>query len=161
MITGEEYLKYMLLQANNDDFQRIGDLVKKEFQAEFTKKFYTGNAARDENILVIPSEEECTVIFKAPKYSFKKYQETGAIVKTYKGSYASEVDIMGSKVILYRVDKKGNITNNYKILRPLNHMGYAQLCVERAIETWLATKQAEAHIYSHNIDDDDNIKDTK
>lgn len=161
MITGEEYLKYMLSQATEEDFQNIGDLVKKEFQIEFTKKFYTGNASRDENILVIPSKEECVVIFKAPKYSFKKYQETGAIVKTYKGSYASEVDIKGSKVLIYRTDEDGNLTNNYKILRPLNHMGFAQLCVERAIETWLSTKQLEAHLYAHNIDDEDNIKDTK
>ena len=161
MITGEEYLQYMLLQANEEDYQNIGELVKKEFQAEFTKKFYTGNAARDENILVIPSKDDCVVVFKAPKYSFKKYQETGAIVKTYKGSYASEVDIKGSKVLLYNYDENGNITNSYRIVRPLNHMGFAQLCVERAIETWLASKQAEAHIYAHDIDDNDNIKDTK
>lgn len=138
----------ILTQKDLDRINReyeIALLIKKYIKEEFLFKHYSGNIMLDENIRIKYNENEkgIDIEVKAPRYSFKKFQENGVIVKTYKGSYASQINREGSSIIIYDKNKDGTLSNHYFRKQLGNHIGFAEMSSVLGTKEYYENNQKE------------------
>lgn len=115
----------------NEQLQLM-NLIKMNITLEF-QKCASGNLKNTMYITETPTGYELHI--PAPRYNQKLFREKGVIKYTYRGSYASEVDIEGSS---YWLNHKKYLTGNHK--------DYADIAVEKSINAFVKSKIPNAKV---------------
>ena len=105
--------------VNDSDMHLLAMLIEEEIKQEFSSAFLTGNLKRTIRIEK-NSDGGYNIIIPAQRYDISEWKRTG-VIRYVPGSYADAVD------------KSGGFSGTHK--------NYAERCVKKAIDKWLALKK--------------------
>ena len=120
------------------ELKLLSEIIVKNLLEEFAMKHLSGNLM--ESITVETLGDEINIHIPAETYNMLEFFRTGAIVKTYKGSYASKLDEEGSSFNIYpNGERKGSFRANYG-----NHKGYVERIIRESFQEWQGLIKGEA-----------------
>ena len=117
-------------QPGSKELALLSEIIVKNLLAEFEEKHLSGNLM--ESIRVESLEDEIKIYIPAETYNMLEYFRTGAVVKTYRGSYASKLDEEGSS---FRIYPGGKTSNSFKANYG-NHKGYIDRVINQSLREW-------------------------
>lgn len=116
-----------------EDFEQLALIIKKNLEEEFSIKKLSGNLIR--TIEIINSKDKIEISIPAPTYNMLQYQTNHVVIPTYRGSYASKLDAIGSEFFIYPY---GTRKGSFKI-KPHNHKDFVDKVINKSLDEWLAT----------------------
>ncbi len=109
-----------------DDLNELATIFLKNIQEEFALKHLSGNLVG--SLQLVAEKDSVKIIIPAQTYDMYAYVKQGIIIPNSSGSYASELDINGSKIFGHQIS---------------NHKGYIDKIINQSIEEWVSIKNIE------------------
>lgn len=120
-----------MIKVSQLDLELLAEMIIQNIKMDFASKHLSGNLVN--TISVENTKDGIRIIIPAEIYDIYQYLDKGVIIKTGKGSYASELDINGSSFGKKKIH---------------NHKGYVDRAVDNAVNAWVSTMQDKLEIDS-------------
>ena len=115
------------------DLEILAGLIVTNIKQDFALKHLSNNLVN--SITVQKTETGITIVIPAEIYDIYEYMSKGVIIRKGSGSYASQLDIEGSKI--------GRSNRHQR-----NHKGYVEMAINNALDEWASIMEDRYKIQS-------------
>lgn len=116
--------------VSDEDLNTLANLIIQKIKENFNNKYMSKNLVN--TISIEKTNSGIAVVIPAQTYNMLLFQQKGVVVHTGHGSYANQLNEVGSEFYVYKgYNKKGS-----KKVKPHNHKGYVDNAIKEAIQEW-------------------------